>query len=115
MNKKGFTLVELLAVITIMSLIMAIAFPAIDNLIENNKRKKYESYEKIISEYAKAFFEDRAQTGTLKLNEIKDTTENNELGGLDSSCNGYVDLTNYKAYIQCDEYETEGFNSDYLY
>jgi len=42
MNKKGFTLVELIAVIIIMAAIALFAFPSIINLIENNQIKKNE-------------------------------------------------------------------------
>ena len=37
-NRKGVTLVELLAVIVIMGIIAAIAVPAIGSLIENSKK-----------------------------------------------------------------------------
>lgn len=38
-NKKGFTLLELLAVIVILGVIMLIAVPAISNVQTNNKKK----------------------------------------------------------------------------
>jgi type IV pilus assembly protein PilA len=42
-NKKGVTLVELLAVIVIMGIIAAIAVPAIGGLIKNSERKAAET------------------------------------------------------------------------
>lgn len=36
-NEKGFTLVELLAVIAILAIILAIAIPSVGNLISNSK------------------------------------------------------------------------------
>src|SRR5574344_757927 len=42
MSKKGFTLVELLAVITILGVIALIAVPAVDSIIKNSKVKVYE-------------------------------------------------------------------------
>lgn len=41
MKRNGFTLVELLAVIVILSLILAIAFPKVSSLIENEKQRTF--------------------------------------------------------------------------
>lgn len=41
MNKKGFTLVELLGVIIILSIIMLIAIPNIASMVERSKRDTY--------------------------------------------------------------------------
>ncbi|MBQ8472962.1 MAG: type II secretion system protein [Bacilli bacterium] len=41
MSKKGFTLVELLAVITLLSILMAIAVPNVISTINNNKRNNF--------------------------------------------------------------------------
>ncbi len=42
-NKKGFTLVELLAVIVILGVILAIAIPTVTGLIDMQKRSSFES------------------------------------------------------------------------
>ncbi len=39
MKRNGFTLVELLTVIIILSLVLAIAYPKVSSLIENEKQK----------------------------------------------------------------------------
>lgn len=41
MNKKGFTLVELLATITILGIISLVAIPNIISVVEKNKRNAY--------------------------------------------------------------------------
>ena len=41
MKRNGFTLVELLAVIVILSLILAIAYPKVSSLIENEKQRTF--------------------------------------------------------------------------
>ncbi len=43
LNKKGFTLVELLAVIIILSIIMLIAIPNVVSILDKNKRQGYVS------------------------------------------------------------------------
>lgn len=41
MKKRGFTLVELLAVITVLGVILAIVIPKINNTLENSKEAAY--------------------------------------------------------------------------
>lgn len=41
MNKKGFTLIELIAVVVIMSIIAIIATPNIINMIDKGKKDQY--------------------------------------------------------------------------
>ena len=96
MNKKGFTLVELLAVIIIMALVMGFAFPAISGMISGSNQKKYEAYEKSMSEYAKAYYENTNTIIGLTL------LKNKGLTGIDDECIGYVDSNNnYKSYLKC--------------
>lgn len=47
-NKKGFTLVELLAVIVILAIILAIAVPGITKMTESTKQSAFESNVKMI-------------------------------------------------------------------
>ena len=47
-NRKGFTLVELLAVIVILAIILAIAIPGITGIISNAKVSAFESDAKMI-------------------------------------------------------------------
>ena len=51
MNKKGFTLVELLAVIVILGILLTISIPAASNYINSTRR---ESFVVIMKEYAEA-------------------------------------------------------------
>ena len=48
LNNKGFTLVELLAVIAILIIIMTVALPNISSAIERTKNKQSDSVKKII-------------------------------------------------------------------
>lgn len=46
--KKGFTLVELLAVIVILALILAIAIPTIGSLVDNARKTGFENNAKLL-------------------------------------------------------------------
>ncbi|WP_226036528.1 competence type IV pilus major pilin ComGC [Aquibacillus saliphilus] len=52
-NAKGFTLVELLAVIVILGIIVAIAVPAIGNIIDNAETKADEAQVELILDAAR--------------------------------------------------------------
>ena len=53
MNKKGFALIELLAVIVILGLFIAILFPAISKYIIQTKDETYSMYENDMKTSAK--------------------------------------------------------------
>ncbi len=50
MKNKGFTLVELIAVIVIMGMILLIVFPSVSRLMRDNDEKKYDTYYDIVKE-----------------------------------------------------------------
>ena len=51
--KKGFTLVEVLAVITIIGVLALIVVPGVDSILKSNRDKLYESQINSIVEAAK--------------------------------------------------------------
>lgn len=53
--KKGFTLVELLAVIVLLGMIGLIVVPVVDRMIKENREKLYQTNIKMIEEGAKAW------------------------------------------------------------
>lgn len=56
LNSKGFTMVELLAVIVILGMIMAIAVPAVNHLISRSKSENIESHKKTLIMAAEVIF-----------------------------------------------------------
>lgn len=55
MNKKGFTLVELIGVVVILGLIALVAFPALLNQINDSKKQVSDSQKEIIISAAKNY------------------------------------------------------------
>ena len=58
LNNKGFTLVELLAVLVILVAIMSIAIPSISSSLERSKGKQEESKHKILESAAELYVTD---------------------------------------------------------
>lgn len=74
LNKKGFTLVELLAVVVILLAISVIAVSSISSAIERNKVKQNESKIEIILSYAKLYYDEHKNSetdGRINLSDLK--------------------------------------------
>ena len=69
-NKKGVTLVELLAVIIILGIIAAIAVPTIGNLIENQKVKAAQTEWANIQDAARLYATDKT-SGNITLADLE--------------------------------------------
>ena len=81
-DNKGFTLVELLAVLVILITIMSIAIPTIGSSLERNKEKQNEQKKKLLQSAAELYVTDHK-------NSIGDDKTCINLNTLVS--NGYVD------------------------
>jgi prepilin-type N-terminal cleavage/methylation domain-containing protein len=110
MNKKGFTLVELLAVIVIIALIMTMIMPSVSKVRSSNKTRIYSEYETMMTEYARI--------SELNTQNTIDLSDLDELDKVKNECTGYVTINHsntpatYQAYINCgEEYQTSGYNS----
>ncbi len=55
MNKKGFTLVELILVITLMAVISVLVIPNILDALNSSKKQKYESLYKLVEKNMKLY------------------------------------------------------------
>ena len=60
MNKKGFTLIELIAVIAILGLLLMVVIPATSRIMATNDKREYEEYYKLIKYAAIKYARGRA-------------------------------------------------------
>ncbi|MGI6329817.1 MAG: prepilin-type N-terminal cleavage/methylation domain-containing protein [Bacilli bacterium] len=86
MKKKGFTLVELLAVIVILAIILAIAVPSITKLIENQRKSAFESSIKLIIKNLEVKILGDEEFDVTEIDEDK-------LGGLDVNPDDYNEFS----------------------
>ena len=109
LNKKGFTIMEVLTVIIVIAALMLITMPLINSISAKNKEELYHSYERMMEEYAMAsnIKESPILLSQLNLKKIED-----------DHCDGFVKITlgppkSYKAYIECsDGYKTTGYDEN---
>lgn len=126
MNRKGFTLVELLAVIVVLAIVMVLAVPQILNQMNNSKKKSFQLYaERILSSTMTAYNSDDL------LNEVTEKRYNGlpcyNLEDLNlettGSYRGFVtvnhsdvgDTTVYNIYLTDSTYAYNGAVSDDVY
>lgn len=60
MNKKGFTLIELIGVVTLLSLIALVVYPSVTTVIKNSKESAYQDQIEIVIKAAKQWGIDHA-------------------------------------------------------
>ena len=67
LNKRGFTLMELLAVVVILAIIFAVAIPSISSSIERSKTKQLNSKIEVIKAAGELFLSDRRNLTDVSL------------------------------------------------
>ncbi len=111
-TKKGFTLVELIAVITLLALIMMLVIPNLTKLLSDNRNTQYEKYEDMMVEYTKTYPNYKTKSKIclteLKMKNISSNT----------TCKGYVTIAtnSLKAFLSCNQgstnvYQTTGYDA----
>ena len=89
MNKKGFTLVEIIAVIALIAVVMIIIAPNLIKTLGDSTTKAMKIQEKEVAEAGLLYLEDHCK------NPIEDKRcdlENMQINSLDYTYNGYIDL-----------------------
>lgn len=78
MNKKGFSLVEMLLVLVLIAIVSAIVLPSIMKMTSSSKEKEIEGYKKIITENLNMYVIDKEKsiswngnTAIISLEELK--------------------------------------------
>ncbi len=62
MNKKGFTLIEMLLVVVIIGILTIIVYPNLSEILSSGKEKKYENYVELLEENLKLYRIDKGDT-----------------------------------------------------
>ena len=70
LNKKGFTLVELLVVIVILVIIMSIAIPSITSSLDRSKAKQRDAKVKLIESAAEIYVDRHIGTTKVSVSEL---------------------------------------------
>ena len=128
--KKGFTLVELLAVIVILAVILVIAIPQVLKAVDNSRTKAYIKNEQMVANVAKTYLASNSGKAPSEIGEtlfidLGDLQEENLIGQIidvrnkHTMCTGYVAITkidindyDYQTFINCgDNYQTEGYEN----
>lgn len=115
LNKKGFTLVELLVVIVILVVIMAIAVPSITSSVERSKEKEKQTKIELIKSYAKIYSDAKGIDNLYREVEYKITIGDLYCAGLltqeeakdpfseDRTLSGYISFDGFNYHwINCD-------------
>ena len=127
LNKKGFTLIEILATVAIMGILSGVAIMGVTRYIEKTQREAYEMMQKTVYDAAASYFQKNPSSNSVDtqtllsegyLETLQDPSNKNE------TCSGDVEITKtlglataldsytYTVKLQCKKYnETETFNS----
>lgn len=72
-NKKAFTLIEMIGIITILALIMLIALPSMTKTLKRNEQKKYDNYINNLKLVSETYLADQLQKGQAAFGNGNDT------------------------------------------
>ena len=70
MNKRGFTLIELIAILTVISIMMVIIFPQIQSTISDRKESQYANIITTIKDAAKVYYADNQTANRVDISTL---------------------------------------------
>ena len=104
LNNKGFTLVELLAVVVILVIIMLVAIPNMSSSIERRNQKNEEKMKEVIIDASELFVTNKEESISLNLEYC--STNKCIVRMSDLVNNGYLDNKEVKDYMDyCSIYD----------
>lgn len=84
-DKKGFTLIEMIGIITILALIILVALPSMTKTLKRNEQKKYDNYINNLKLVSESYLVEQLQNNNLI---FEDDKTNFTLGDIIDS--GYI-------------------------
>ncbi len=130
--KKGFTLVELLAVVVILGIVLVIALPAVTDIVNNARLNAHIKNEEMLVETTKLYLTNNKSKIPLQVGETSEVSltnlQNENLAGeiidprnKNNTCNGYVLITkidnniyDYTPHLNCIDPERGSAEADRL-
>ena len=115
LNNKGFSLVEVLAVVVILSVLATIMVPTVSHVINHNKENNYKNVEKSILNAAKMYVSDNRYditVGACDENGIADVTSFSQNKVLLSTLSSY--LSSEEIINPMDDSKKLDFNNSYI-
>ncbi len=100
MNKKGFTLIELIVVIAIMGVILILALPQISSIQRANRDRKYEAYKESLVSASKLYVDNHARDmfgyndsgcAIIKYSDLKGSDLIKDFASIDVTCSRDTD------------------------
>ena len=100
MNKKGFTLIELIVVIAIMGVILILALPQISSIQSANRDRKYEAYKESFVSASKLYVDNHARDmfgyndsgcAIIKYSDLKGSNLIKDFASIDVTCSRDTD------------------------
>ena len=100
MNKKGFTLIELIVVIAIMGVILILALPQISSIQSANRDRKYEAYKESFVSASKLYVDNHARDmfgyndsgcAIIKYSDLKGSNLIKDFASIDVACSRDTD------------------------